>query len=228
MIYQYARVSTAQQATSGLGIISQIKEMTTYSSKNHNGKAVSLFTDEGVSGSKSLEQREGLFEAVSLLNKGDTLLAYDMSRLARSTMVMVMLQEEVRKRGATIETVVGSNEDTPEGILMRSILVSLSEYSRTSQNIKISQAIQHKIKAGYKAGSAPFGYRHNEDRTEYIEVDEEQAVIRIAEDFINNDSGKYGFYSRMSCYLNENNAIRRTGIKWNQMSVRATFKRYLK
>ena len=151
-----------------------------------------------------------------------------MSRLARSTMVMVMLQEEVRKRGATIETVVGTNERSPEGILMRSIFVSLAEYQRTSQNIKIKQALQHKIKAGYKAGSAPFGYRHNEDRTEYIKFAEEQVVIRMVEDFIKNDSGKHGVYSRLTCYLNENNAITRRGTKWNQMSVRATFKRYLK
>ena len=228
MIYQYARVSTAQQATSQLGLISQIKEMTSYSSRKHSGKAVMLFTDEGVSGSKSLEQREGLFEAISLLKKGDTLLAYDMSRLARSTMVMVMLQEEVRKRGATIETVVGNNEQTPEGILMRSILVSLAEYSRTSQNIRIKQALKLKKKAGYKLGSAPYGYKHNETRTEYIEVEKEQEVVRMVENFIKNDSGKYGVYSRLTCYLNENNAIRRKSGKWTQASVRATFKRYVK
>ena len=99
-------------------------------------------------------------------------------------MLMVMVQNEVNKKGGKIMTVVGSNDDTPEARFMKNIMMAVAEFSKDSQNAKIKLALKEKAKT-HKLGSvAPYGYSYSEDRTEFIEVSREQAVIQNGQRFL--------------------------------------------
>ena len=226
-VYHYGRVSSKGQQERGFGIKTQLEAMMNFSASNLPEAEIVVIKDEAVSGSTSIEDREGLLSLISMMKKGDVLLAYDYSRISRSTVVMAMVEQQVKAIGGKVMTVVGNNDESPEAILMKNILVSLAEYQRVAQNIKIKMAFKKK-KETHKLGRvAPYGYRYNEDRTEYIEVEEEQEVIRVAVSFMNEDltnNKKYGFYSRLSRHLNDNMLQTREGSVWLPSNTNRTFK----
>lgn len=222
-VHQYLRVSTQHQLQGDkLGLALQLTGMNDYCAKHNSGERVVVHSDEGISGSASIEKREGLFMAIAALEKGDTIIAYDRSRFARDTYVMMVIEKEVEKRGARIITVVGDNSQSPEGELLRTILTSIATYQRKSNNMKIKMALKEKSKT-HKLGKAPYGYSHNSDRTEYIEVVEEQIVLKMVDAYRKEDQKDWGIFTRLACYLNENGVKRRTGTSWTRQSARATF-----
>lgn len=81
----YLRVSTAQQAESGLGLEAQEAACREYAVRQ--GWAVEgAYRDEGLSGSRAIEQRPGLVAAIDAVRRtGSVLLVYSVSRATRST-----------------------------------------------------------------------------------------------------------------------------------------------
>jgi len=99
----------------------------------------------------------------------------------------------------------------------------------SSNGINHSEIIKMALKEKAKThilGHAPYGMSINEDRTEYIQIEEEQEVIRIVEDFISKQDKKWGLFTRLSRHLNNNRIQRRNGSPWTPQSANATFKRY--
>lgn len=221
------RVSSKGQAESGLGMASQFVEMHKFIEANYGSDVeVMSFMDNGVSGSAPLSKREGLMSALSVMKRNDVLLSYDLSRVARDAMLMAVIQTEVEKKGGKIITVVGNNDDTPEGKLLRHLMVGISEWRRTSQNLKIKQALKLKAKT-HKLGKAPFGFKHNEDQTEFIEVEEEQMVIRCAVEFSKVFGNRRGLFTAMALHLNEMGLRSRSGGKWLPANTNKVFKRHI-
>lgn len=79
----YARVSTDQQST---GLESQVRILRDYCAKNDIAN-YELFTDEGISGTKS--RRPALDRMIAAVNNGEisSVIVYSFSRFARSHLV---------------------------------------------------------------------------------------------------------------------------------------------
>ena len=69
----YTRVSTEEQSQSGLGLEAQESACRTFAG-TLGASEVLLFTDAGISGSKGIEDRPALTEALAALRKGDILI----------------------------------------------------------------------------------------------------------------------------------------------------------
>lgn len=223
-----ARVSTQQQKESGLGIAFQITEMARFIEENFGNQVeVKTFIDAGISGGASLSKREGLMSALSEMKKGDVLLSYDFSRIARDTMLMVMVQNEVNKKGGRIMTVNGDNSDTPEARFMKNIMMAVAEFSKDSQNAKIRLALKEKAKTHKLGKHAPYGYAFNSDRTDYVEIREEQDVIVMARGFARTLGKKWGLFTKLSRHLNNQGVRSRSGGEWSPQSTRVVFHKLL-
>lgn len=75
------------------------------------------------------EDRDGLREAIAALQPGWVLVVYHQDRLARG-LLLVAIEDDVAKRGARIEYVVGVNGSDPEAEMARHILAVVSGYQR--------------------------------------------------------------------------------------------------
>ena len=126
----YLRVSTDQQAESGLGLEAQEAAVRSAASRLRLD-VVRVFVDGGTSGKLGIEDRPVLLEAVAALRRGDVLLVAKRDRLGRDVIAVALIERLVAKRGASVVSAAGEgtgNGDDPSGLLMRRLIDSFAEY----------------------------------------------------------------------------------------------------
>ena len=152
-IIAYTRVSTDQQADSGLGLAAQLDAI-----QKAVGTPTAVFTDEGISGSSA--NRPQLHAALNELTEGSALVVAKLDRLARDSMLHAWIEKEVLKRGAVIVSAAGegTEDNSPTGTLMRSIVAAFAQYERAIIAARIEAAFDQKRKQGKKCAHVPFGF----------------------------------------------------------------------
>lgn len=157
----YLRVSTGEQAQSGLGIDAQLAAI-----KTKVGEPDIVIKDAGISGDTL--DRPGLAELLDILERGDTVVVAKLDRLSRGDVFAAawLEKEIVEKRKASIISAAGegTGDDTPQGMLMRDIIKAFAKFElamirqRTSAAVKVK--MERKRQAGEKTGGkhAPYGF----------------------------------------------------------------------
>lgn len=176
----YVRVSTADQATSGLGLEAQ-RESIARCAAGLGAEVGGVFADEGVSGSVSIEGRPGLLAAVGELRRGDVLLVAKRDRLGRDVVAVALLERLVARKGARIVSAAGEGtaDDDPGSILMRRLLDAFAEHERLLIGARTKAALRAKRARGERAGNVPWGFRALEDGR-LVEEPREVEVARLA------------------------------------------------
>jgi DNA invertase Pin-like site-specific DNA recombinase len=108
-----------------------------------------IYQDHGVSGTTI--RRPGLDAALQALKPGDTLLVWKLDRLGRSLSQLVMLIDDIGRRGASIKSVTEPNIDTTNsaGKLILGFLSVFAAYERD----QISERTREGLKAARRRGS---------------------------------------------------------------------------
>jgi DNA invertase Pin-like site-specific DNA recombinase len=94
----YLRVSTGDQATSGLGLDAQQAAVQATAARL-NLPLAATFVDAGVSGGLALEARPALLAALDALASGDTLIVAKRDRLGRSVLNVAMIERLIERKG---------------------------------------------------------------------------------------------------------------------------------
>jgi DNA invertase Pin-like site-specific DNA recombinase len=174
----YTRVSTDEQAATGLGLAAQVAACESFAAKAGH-TITACHTDAGVSGAAGIEDRPGLMAAVAGLRRGDALLIAKRCRLGRDQMAILLIEKAVSRKGAVILSSDGvGNTDDPTGQLMKGIVDQFGIYERAMIRSRTKSALAAKRRAGELAGEVPFGWMAD-DNGRLIEVADEQAVLRI-------------------------------------------------
>ena len=174
----YTRCSTDEQAASGLGLAAQMAACESFATKAGHS-ITGVFTDAGVSGAASLEDRPGLMAAIAGLRRGDAIVIAKRCRLGRDQMAILMIEKAVSRKGATILCSDGvGNTDDPTGQLMKGIVDQFGIYERAMIRSRTKAALATKRKAGELAGEVPFGWVAD-DTGKLFEVAAEQAILLI-------------------------------------------------
>jgi DNA invertase Pin-like site-specific DNA recombinase len=160
MAVGYVRVSTEEQADSGLGLDAQRAAIR--SAAERTGlEIVAWYADEGVSGGK-IDGRIGLINALNAIKRGYVLLVAKRDRLARDAMLACWIEKEVAKRFGRIVSVAGegTDNDDPTSVLLRRIVDAFAEYERLMIGARTKAALRVKVGRGERVGRyAQFGYR---------------------------------------------------------------------
>ena len=96
----YIRVSTTEQASEGVSLEAQRAKIAAWAVAN-DYELVAIHEDAGITGT-SMEKRAGLQAAIAATGKGMALVAYSISRLARSTADMLEIAAGLEKKGADL------------------------------------------------------------------------------------------------------------------------------
>ena len=173
----YRRVSTGQQANSGLGLEAQ-QEALVQAAARLQLPLVATFTDAGVSGTAAVEDRPGLFAAIHQLRRGDVLLVAKRDRLGRDVVLVAMLERVVERRGARIISASGEgNGDDASALLQRRILDAFGEYERLIIGQRTKAALKAKRQRGERAGTLPYGFQLAADGRQLIKEPAEQRAL---------------------------------------------------
>jgi DNA invertase Pin-like site-specific DNA recombinase len=174
----YRRVSTSEQAASGLGLDAQQTAIEATAAR----LGLSLqhtFTDAGVSGGLALEHRPALLSALDRIEAGDALIVAKRDRLGRDVLHVSMIQRLIERKSARIVSAAGegTEDDGPTSILMRQIIDAFAEYERAIIRARTRAAMAAAKARGQRAGHIPFGWQLAPDRRTLVISLEEQGVL---------------------------------------------------
>ena len=212
----YRRVSTAEQAGSGLGLDAQQAAIAA-SAARLGLPLADTFTDAGLSGGLALEQRPALLAALDAIGKGDVLLVAKRDRLGRDVLNVAMFERLAERKGARIVSAAGEGTDTndPTSRLMRQIVDCFAEYERAIIRARTRAALAVKKARGERVGGIPFGYQLAGDgRTLEPHADEQRALGLLRE----LRAAGYTFRA-VADELNRHGFRSRTGGPWVRQSV---------
>ncbi len=131
--------------------------------KGHDIRIVKIYREEGVSGTKDLENRPALLEMMQALhgNGVKLVLIEKLDRLARDLMIQETIIGDLRKYGFELVSVTEPDlcQDDPTRKLMRQIFGAIAEYEKSMIVIKLRGARQRKkALTGRCEGRKPYGY----------------------------------------------------------------------
>lgn len=167
----YVRVSTAEQATTGAGMMAQ--EATIRSEcERRDWEIIDVIHDGGASG-KDLK-RPGISRALEMLFAGeaDALVVAKLDRLSRSMLDFAGIMTTAQKQGwAVVALDCSVDTTTPAGEAMANVMATFAQFERRLIGQRTREALEAKRTAGVRLGrpssiAAPLARRISRERAE--------------------------------------------------------------
>jgi len=155
-VVAYLRVSTTEQAVSGLGLEAQRATIAAYAARKEL-TVVDEFVDEGIS-AKSLAGRPGAQAALAAVrgSLAAGLLVAKMDRLSRSVVDGAGLMERAGREGWALHFAdLDIDTSTPAGEMAANIIISGSQYERRLISQRTKDALAAKSARGERLGARP-------------------------------------------------------------------------
>ncbi len=157
----YSRVSTEEQAKEGQSIDAQIKLCSAFMKENGYSIASNgIYKDEGKSGSNTNRPGlQALLQRVIDDKNIDAVFILDTDRLARNTLDHLSIKAIFQKHNVKLISISQPMiDDSPEGKFIDVVLAGANALQSQITGRKTSKVMEQKVKAGWWAGPAPFGY----------------------------------------------------------------------
>ena len=214
----YTRVSTDDQVISGLGLEAQ--KRVCYETANLLGASeILLFSDEGISGSISIEDRPALRDALGAVSNGDTFIVAKRDRIARDMFLSLTVERILTNRKAKFVSVAGEGSglgnDDVGGLIQRRMIDLFAEVERTMIRSRTKAALQSKKLKGERIGTIPYGYKLLSDGVHIDLCETEQQVIALIKTLATEGYSQHGTVS----YLNRKRIPSRTGNRWGRTQI---------
>lgn len=153
----YVRVSTEEQANSGLSLAEQRRQLAAYCSL-YGFELVGVYEDAGVSAATL--DREGLQRALAAMKtEGAGLIVSKLDRLTRRVFDAGELFDTVFRDRQLVSVGEQLDTSTAAGRLTCNLLVSVAQWERETIGERTRAAMRQKKAKGQSTGVAPFGYR---------------------------------------------------------------------
>lgn len=148
----YVRVSTDEQADSGVGLLAQ-RAAITEECRRRGWSLVAVHSD--TASARSLASRPGLATALGDIDRGvaKALVVARIDRLSRSLLDFSALMERSRKRGwALVALDLGVDTTTPAGEMMANVLAVFAQFERRLIGQRTREALAVKRSQGTHLG----------------------------------------------------------------------------
>ncbi len=182
----YVRVSTERQASEGVSLEAQEARIRGWA-EAQGLQLASVHVDAGLSGGRA-DNRPALQEALrDVCKRRGVLVAYSLSRLARSTRDALVIAERLEKAGADLASLTEEiNTSSAAGKMIFRLLAVLAEFERDLISERTTSAMDHLRRQGKRiSGKIPFGYQVD-DSGQLLPVAEEQATIALIHELRDN------------------------------------------
>lgn len=152
----YVRVSTDEQAASGLGLAAQRKAIR--DEADRRGWNVLAIVGESAGASSATLDRNGLTSALDRLDHGeaDVLLVSKLDRLSRSVAQGAQVMDRAKRKGWSLVALdFGLDTTTPAGEMVANVVLSTAQYERRMTGLRTRDALAEKRAQGVRLGRPP-------------------------------------------------------------------------
>ena len=208
----YARYSCSNQTEQS--IEGQIKECTEYAKRNKL-TIVGEYIDRALSGtSDDRPQFLQMIEDSSKRNfKG--VLVYKLDRFARNRIDSALYKDKLKKNGVRLFSAMENITDTPESIILESVLEGMNEYYSVELSQKVKRGMNiNASKCLSNGGNIPLGYKTNADKKYEVDNSSAHIVKTIFDMYLNNYSA-----NEIIDFLNSQNYKTSKGNSFNKNSI---------
>jgi DNA invertase Pin-like site-specific DNA recombinase len=149
----YIRVSTEEQANSGLGLETQRAKLVTECDRQ-GWTLVDVLADEGIS-AKRMDNRPALQRALARVENGDAaiLMVAKLDRLSRSVHDFTGVVARADRNGWSLVVLdLGVDTSTPTGDMMANVMASFAQFERKLIGQRTADALQVKKAQGARLG----------------------------------------------------------------------------
>lgn len=172
----YARFSSSNQREES--ITAQIRAMEDYCKKN-NITIVHIYTDEAKSATTDKRPDFQRMVADSKNREFDIVLVHKLDRFARNRFDSAIYQRELKKNGVTLYSVLENLDDSPESVIMQSVLEGFSEYYSKSLSREVMKGMhENALSCRTTGGRIPLGY-DLDDQGHYIINKQESETVKL-------------------------------------------------
>ena len=223
--YAYTRVSTADQAESGLGLDDQEEKIRAYAAMR-GLQVEEFFIDNGVSGTIPISERVAGGRLVERIKKGDSVIFVRIDRGFRDAGDALSTLRTWEKKGVTAHIVdlngMSVDISSPMGRVMVGILACFAEWQVNSIRANTRAALRVKARRMEKTGgNVPYGFKcvlkkeGNKTVKMLVPFDDEQKVIDLLKEL--RGSGKT--LTQLCQILNDHNIRPRKAHLWAPQTV---------
>lgn len=216
--YGYRRVSTKEQAKSGLGLGDQKKAI----KRTARVMKVPLWrirTDGGKSGELPAVERPGLLMILQYIKRGDVLIVAKRDRLARDDVEIKTLERGLAKAGVRLVSAAGEGTegalDDPSSALQRDITDLFSAHELRMIRKRTKDALREKRVRGERAGGVPFGFNADADGALTENPTEREALDLMIQ--MRESGSSYG--EIVAELVKKNVPPKKGGTQWQRSSV---------
>lgn len=175
----YIRVSTQEQAESGLSLSYQGAKIRSYC-EALDIELLDVIADAGFS-AKSMN-RPAMQDIIKMIERKevDAVVILKLDRLTRSVKDLGFITELINKTGVALVSVQDSiNTSTAAGRLVLNVLGSVAQWERESNGERVKAAMSVKKSAGQLVGSIPYGFDLADDGVTLVENPNEQKALEL-------------------------------------------------
>lgn len=201
----YARYSSYGQTEQS--IEGQVRECTDYARQN-NILILDSYIDRAMTGTNDNRTDFQRMIKDSSSKMWDLVLVYKLDRFSRNKYEMAIHRKTLKDNGIRLVSVKENIPDSPEGIILESMLEGMAEYYSVELAQKVRRGQKEtRIKGNYCGGGIPYGYRvekidgnkkyviHEAEAAVIVRIFEEYASGKIARDIIDGLTAD-GIYGR--------------------------------
>ena len=195
-VVAYCRFSSDNQRSESID--AQIRVIKDYCKQNKY-ILTHIYRDEALSGTSDKrdqfqqmikDSKDGLFDAV---------IVHKLDRFARNRYDSAIYKKKLKDNGVAVLSVLENLDDTPESIILESVLEGMNEYYSKNLAREVRKGLnENAIKCIHNGGIPPLGYNVSDDKYYYINEQEAAAVRLIFKMYSEN----YGYRTIMT-KLNE-------------------------
>ncbi|MBO5248018.1 MAG: recombinase family protein [Clostridia bacterium] len=183
----YARFSSDNQRSESID--AQIRAMEAYC-KQHHYVIVKTYTDEARS---ATTDRRPAFQQMVADSKDrifDILLVHKLDRFARNRYDSAVYKRELKKNGVLVYSVLENLDDSPESIMMESVLEGMSEYYSYNIAREVMKGLKETAyQSKHTGGVPPLGYDVDPESKKLVLNPQEAETVRIIFDLYSRGFG---------------------------------------
>ena len=192
----YARYSSENQRSESID--AQIRAMKAYC-EQHNFTIVETYIDEAKSGT-STDKRTAFNKMIkdSSAHNFNIVLVHKLDRFSRNRYDSAIYKRELKKNGVNVYSVLENLDNSPESILLESLLVGLSEfYSANLGRESFKGLRENAFQCKHTGGIPPLGYDVDPDTRKLVINEDEARAVRIIFDMYSNGYGYSAIIDRL-------------------------------